>query len=77
MGTITGAGKIVLAAASHHFKAVIQINAQCLFERQQAWFPVDKRQHNDTERVLKRCVLEQVLQHLCRIGIAFALNDDT
>ena len=44
--------------------------------RQRLWLPVDERDDVGVEGHLERGVLEQVVEHLVRVGVPLALDDD-
>src|SRR5258708_31164594 len=76
MRTVTGASEVVFTAAAHHFQAVIQIYTKRLFECEHSRFAIHQCQHDDAEGVLQWRELEQVLKHLCRIGVTLTLDYD-
>ena len=56
--------------------AVVDVVLEHAAQRQRLRLPVDQRQHVHVERELHRGVLEQVVQHLVRVGVALDLDVD-
>ncbi len=76
MSAFAGALQIENAAAAHNFEAMIQINAQRLFEAERARFVINQRQHDHAERVLQRRKLEQAGEYVGGLRAAADFDHD-
>ena len=63
MGALSGFFQIELGAAFDDGQAMLDVNAQCLFERQGARFAVHQCQQIDAEGGLHGCAFEKIAQH--------------
>ena len=68
--------EVELGPAADDLAPVLQVVGQHAAQRQRLRLPVDEGEHVHVERELHRGVLEQVVQHLVRVGVALELDVD-
>ena len=66
--------EVELGAAPDDLAPVLDVVLEHRLERQRLGLAVDEREHVHVERRLQRGVLEQVVQHLVRVGVALDLD---
>ena len=68
--------EVELGPAADDLAAVVDVVLEDAAQRQRLGLAVDEGQHVHVERELHRRVLEQVVQHLVRVGVALDLDVD-
>ena len=68
--------EVVLGPAPDDLAAVVDVVLEHALERQRLGLAVDEREHVEVEGRLQGGVLEQVVQHLVRVGVALDLDED-
>ena len=67
--------EVELGAPADDLAAPVDVVLEDRLERQRLGLAVDQRQHVHVEGELQRGVLEQVVEHLVRVDVALALDD--
>ena len=77
VGALAGSLQLELGAARDDLLAVLDVLLQRALEREHARLraTLDQRQHVDAEGLLHGGVLEEVVEHLHRLGVALQLDD--